>query len=71
MYDAYLVHDQVQLTLRIPSDINWSTLRMVDLQDANANFLPDVFEHGNIKWKSADQYLSALKKQILNSKKSW
>jgi len=43
MYDAYLVHDQVHLTLRIPSEINWSTLRIVDLQDANANFLPDVF----------------------------
>ncbi len=26
-----------------------------------------LFEHGNIKWKSADQYLSALKKQILIS----
>ncbi len=72
-FNAYLRHDQVHLTL--PSDINWSTLRIVDLQDANANFLPDVFgrfghylfEHGNIKWKSADQYLSALKKQILTS----
>ena len=74
-FNAYLRHDQVRLTL--PSDINWSKLRIVDLQDANANanFLPDVigrfghylFEHGNIKWKSADQYLSALKKQILTS----
>ena len=72
-FNAYLRHDQVHLTL--PSDINWSTLRIVDLQDANANFLPDVFgrfghylfEHGNIKWKSADQYLSALKKKILTN----
>jgi hypothetical protein len=39
-FNAYLRHDQVHLTL--PSDINWSTVRIVELQDANANFLLSI-----------------------------
>ena len=70
-FNAYLQLDYSHL--RLPADVNWSTLRIVELQHANTNFLSDIFgrfghylfEHANIKWKTADQYLSALKKHIL------
>jgi len=65
----------ITIYLRLPTDVDWSTLRIVDLQDANVSFLSDIFgrlgdylfEHGHIRWKIADQYFSALKKQILTS----
>jgi len=70
--NEYLIADHEHL--RLPDNINFETLRLTDfgatddatyLEDMFGRFGHFLFSHCKLCWKTSDQYLSAMKQQII------